>query len=156
VTTQIEFLIDHQEAVPAVCDWLFDEWAHKCSQLTRAGHLAEMMLALSRDCVPIQLVALDGHTPCGIAILKPHEMRKAYPTWKYWLGSVFVRPERRGRGIATLLSQRIETVARSLGVGRLHLQTERLDGGLYSRLGFQPVEQAHYNGCHVLVMAKNL
>jgi GNAT superfamily N-acetyltransferase len=156
VPVQIEFLIDHKEAAPVVSDWLFDEWGHLAPQLTRANHLAEMMSALSRDCVPVHLLALANETPCGTATLKLHEMLKVYPDWKYWLGNVFVRSESRGEGIATLLCQHIESVARTLSVGKLHLQTERLDGGLYSRLGFRRIEQVHYNGRDVLVMAKNL
>ena len=55
-----------------------------------------------------------------------------------------------------MMCKEIETVARRLQVPRLHLQTEHLDGGLYARLGFLPVDQVEHNGYHVLVMAKDL
>lgn len=153
---RIEYLVDHPDVVPLVSDWIFDEWAHRRPQLTRTAHLAEVSAALSRESVPIQLIALDQGIACGVAILKPHEMFNLFPDWHCWLGSVFVRTESRGRGVATLLCQRIETIARALGIPRLHLQTERLDGGLYAKLGFQPVKDVHHNGYHVLVMKKDL
>lgn len=139
MTLQIKFLADHPEAVSTVADWIFDEWAHKRAGLTREDHADEMTAQLSRTHVPIQLIALDDRAVVGIAVLKPHEMRAVYPDWLHWLGSVVVRPDIRGRGVATLMCKEIETVARRLQVPKLHLQTGRLDGGLYA-----------------LVMAKNL
>ncbi len=156
MTITIDFLAAHPEAVPVVADWIFDEWAHKRVGLTREAHANEQAAELSRTRVPIQLVALEGQTVVGVAVLKPHEMLSRYPEWQHWLGSVIVRPDARGKGVATELCNQLEAVARSLNVPRLHLQTERLDGGLYARLGFQPVARVDHNGYRVLVMIKDL
>jgi hypothetical protein len=37
-----------------------------------------------------------------------------------------------------------------------YLQTERHDGGLYARLGWQPLEEVHYHGVDVLVMGNQV
>ncbi|MDB2356031.1 hypothetical protein N9V89_02245 [Pseudoalteromonas sp.] len=38
----------------------------------------------------------------------------------------------------------------------IHLQTEKLDGGLYKQLGWQPIEQVNNRGVEVLVMSKHI
>jgi GNAT superfamily N-acetyltransferase len=57
------------------------------------------------------------------------------------LGSVFVRPEHRGRGVAAALTAEIARFARKQGVGRLTLKTfaqnEEALAAWY-RLGFEP------------------
>ena len=111
---------------------------------------------LGRDMLPIAVLALDGDAPVGVAELKEHEMLSLYPDHTPWLGSVFVRPESRGRGIASQLASQIAALAESRGATRIFLQTERLDGGLYARLGWQPVEQVTYRGQQVLLMVKRL
>ena len=65
-------------------------------------------------------------------------------------------PAHRGNGIASRIANRTAEIARSLGVKTLHVQTERLDGGLYARLGWAPFEQVNYRGLDVLVMERHL
>ena len=62
----------------------------------------------------------------------------------------------RGRGIAGALVRYVEQLAVDRGITVLHLQTERLDGGLYAREGFEPLVQIEDRGLPVLVMAKAL
>jgi len=156
MTTEFAYLADYPSAVPLVAGWLFDEWGHERPGLTRDVAVANLQARLSRDTIPIQVVAVDNSAVVGVAILKPHELQHRYPNWLHWLGSVFVVQERRGRGLATALCRHVEQVAVQLGVPKLHLQTEHLDGGLYARLGFQPIETVHEHNHEVLVMAKSL
>jgi GNAT superfamily N-acetyltransferase len=111
---------------------------------------------LSRDTPPVQLLAVQGPVPVGIAILKPHEARHLFPDFRFWLGSVFVPAPARGAGIATALCQHVELIARDLAIPRLHLQTECLDGGLYARIGFHPHVQFRDGDDDVLLMTKDL
>jgi GNAT superfamily N-acetyltransferase len=85
-----------------------------------------------------------------------HEMSDLYPDRRFWLGNVFVAPEFRGRGIASALAMQIVEIARGQNANALHLQTTKLDGGLYGRLGWERIEQVHYRGYKALVMAKSL
>lgn len=48
------------------------------------------------------------------------------------------------------------SIAVNLDVHNLYLQTERLNGGLYYRLGWKPVEQVNYRGLDVLVMENEI
>jgi len=92
----------------------------------------------------------------GVAVLKLHEMFDRYPEKDFWLGDVFVAPECRGQGIGSALAMRIVEIAKSRGIGSLHLQTQNLNGGLYAKLGWEKMEQTHYKGYDALVMVKQL
>ena len=150
-----ELLADRPEAIPIVARWYFDEWCRE------AGHAYEEICQRigaprERDQLPIVVLAVEGAFVVGVAELKPHEMQSLYPGRSPWLGGVFVRPESRGQGIASALAARIVEIAAQGGHERIFLQTTALDGGLYARLGWQPLEQVHYRGLDVLVMAKRL
>jgi len=43
-----------------------------------------------------------------------------------------------------------------MGISKLYLQTESLDGGLYARLGWKPVVESDTRGFPVLVMVRGL
>jgi len=43
-----------------------------------------------------------------------------------------------------------------MGVSELYLQTEALDGGLYARLGWKPLQEADNRSYRVLLMVRRL
>ena len=152
-----EFLTDRIEAVPIVARWYFDQWGHEVPGLNSLEKTHEAIInELQRHRLPIALLAVEGDKVVGVAELKPHEMFSIYPDKQPWLGSVFVAPASRGKGIASQLALRIAGMAGSLGAEQLYLQTTSLDGGLYARLGWKPIEQVRYRNLDVLVMEKKL
>ena len=148
------FLADRQDAIPIIAGWYFEQWGHitKASVETTSAKMRE---ALNRDKIPLFVLAVEDDEIVGVAELKYREMT-IYPDKEHWIGGVFVPPAHRGKGIASRVANRIAEIARSLGVKTLHVQTERLDGGLYSRLGWAPFEQVNYRGLDVLVMERHL
>ena len=150
------YLADRLEAVPQIARWWFDEWGH-----TRPGDSVEALTSrvrglLNRDQLPIQVVTILENRIVGVAVLKLHEKFDLYPDKDFWLGDVFVAPEFRGQGIGSALVMRIVEIAKSRGIGSLHLQTQNLNGGLYAKLGWKTIEQTHYKGYDALVMVKQL
>lgn len=138
-----------------VAQWLFGEWGDPAR-----GHSLEQLVdrlssRMSLDSLPMHLLALEQAKPVGFVALKLYEM-ESYPERKYWLGSLYVPPEKRGHGIASALIEELVNRAYTYRVACLSLQTERLDGGLYSRHGWQPVETAISHGDRVLVMERYL
>ena len=144
-------LADRPDAVPTVARWYFDEWGQAVPGNTYAKTCERINGGLNRDRLPLHLLAVDGDRVLGVARLKLREM-SIYPDREHWLGGVYVASAARGRGLASALCREARDLAASLGVSSLHLQTERLDGGLYARLGWRAVEQVRYNGHEVLVM----
>jgi GNAT superfamily N-acetyltransferase len=85
--------------------------------------------------VTVTLLALHGTAPAGHAALRPHQRSLE-------VKKVFVDTAYRGRGIARMLMESLETVASEQGIGTLVLQTGDLQHDairLYERLGYYPI-----------------
>lgn len=153
---EIHFLADKTDALPLVAGWLYTEWGQRDPGNSPEATAERLAAELSRDRLPIVVVAAYDGVVVGTAALKRHELQARFPDLCHWLGGVYVSAAARGRGIAGALVRHVEQLAIDHGIAALHLQTERLDGGLYARLGFQPIEQIEHRGIDVLVMVKPL
>jgi GNAT superfamily N-acetyltransferase len=131
---RIAFLKDHPAHVETVSRWIFDEWDH----VTVADLDAEIRIVRDRlndDRVPLSLVALDGTECAGTVSIYTYDLdsrRDLTP----WLAALYVRPDRRDRGIGGALVDRTIAVARGLGIGTLYLHTETA-AGFYRRRGWR-------------------
>ncbi len=148
-------LADCPEAIPQIASWYFDEWGHLRKDSDLRGIEKKLRCSLNHDDLPLVTLAVENEEIVGVAELKFHEM-DMFPEREHWLGGVYVPVKNRGRGIASQLIQHALQLARTLGVSTLFLQTEKPDGGLYSSLGWIPIEKVHYRGLDVLVMERNL
>jgi GNAT superfamily N-acetyltransferase len=153
MSIEIEYLADHPEFVPQIAGWYFDEWGYKVSENSIERIAERLSSKLNRERAPIPIVAIASRKLIGTAELKIREM-DIYPDREFWLGNVYVDVTARRRGVAKLLVQRIEEIAKQLKIRELFLQTEKLTGGLYAELGWLPIEKIDYHGVQVLVMHK--
>ena len=132
-----------------------DAWSRDDSPRARERALEEVRQSLDTASLPVTRVATRGGRFAGAAQLKVREMAR-YPEFEWWLGGVFVEPGYRGAGLATRLVAACADEAVRRGIPRLHLQTERPDGGLYARAGWRPVERIVEHGLDKLVMVREL
>jgi len=154
-TLAFEYLADRPEDVPLIIEWWRSVWADRMGD--DIPHAEEQLhTSLSKTDLPIHILATLEGVPVGTAALKQQELGDVFPDFQYWLGSVFVAEGVRHGQIASHLSQRIVEIARLLKLPHLYLQTINLDGGLYSKLGWQPVTEFTYKGEHALLMVKEL
>ena len=127
----IELLADRSELIPQLAQLHFQEWG----PLRPGETLERRMLRLRGTCgragIPMAVVATDGPTLCGSAILIGADM-DTRPELSPWLAGVFVVPEFRRRGIGTSLVEHITNRAGALGVPTLYLYTPSAET-LYSR-----------------------
>jgi GNAT superfamily N-acetyltransferase len=144
------------ELVPLVAGWLWDEWGHLRPGSSLDALTQDIHSKLDPGTLPIQVLALADEVPVGVAMLKPHEMRDVFPDRTPWLGSVVVARAFRCNGIGAALTREIEELARRRGFTRLYLQTEREDGGVYGRLGWQTCDRLSYHGYQANVMTREL
>jgi hypothetical protein len=112
------------------------------------------MQRMDRDKVPLALVAFQGSEPVGSASLIIREM-ETHPQFLHWLGSVYIHHPYRNQGIGSQLVEYAASEAERLGVRELYLYTRHHES-FYSRLGWRPVERAHYHGREVLIMKRGL
>lgn len=74
------------------------------------------------DVLPIGMVAFEDSVPVGIAVLKSESI----PSQKHlgpWVGCGFVLPERRGRGVGSLLLHAVVKKAVDLGYRNVYCGT---------------------------------
>lgn len=148
-------LADRQDTIPTIAEWYFKEWGYlrDISSVEKTETLLQDYL--NREEIPLLILAVDGEEVLGVVQLKCYEM-DLYPEKEHWLGGVYVPPKYRGKKVAENLVKKAVETARSHQVQNLFLQTRRIDGGLYKRLGWKPVEKMVYRGEEILIMKKQL
>ncbi|WP_324017072.1 GNAT family N-acetyltransferase [Aeromonas hydrophila] len=149
---ELLLLADAPSAAGVVASWYFDEWCRDTGRCTQEQVLAKVTAATQVDRAPLMVLARLAGEWVGAAELKIREMAM-FPEYEHWLGGVYVVEKARGQGVASLLVTEILSRARRAGISKLYLQTENLTGGVYCRHGFKALEEVHYKGLHVLVMA---
>jgi N-acetylglutamate synthase-like GNAT family acetyltransferase len=157
MTGDIEFalLTDRPGEIARVARWWFDEWGLPERHPSFAEYVRELE-ALTDEVLPIHLIAERAGRAVGVATLKTKVGHHVIPGQSHWLSGVYVEPSCRCRGVATALCQRIVLAATRKSITRLYLQTEYLDGGLYSKLGWTPVRKHREGGVAQLIMVKDL
>lgn len=152
---KLEYLADHPELLPTVAQWYFEEWGYLSEEKTLEQDIQRLQIYLNKDKVPLMLLAVEEGELLGAAQLKFREM-SIYPEKQHWVGGVYVAEAHRGKGIARQILVELIAIAKSLKIETLYLQTEHLNGGLYGRMGWTPIEQVNYRGIDVLVMEKDI
>lgn len=152
---KFEFLVDRPVAIDMVSCWYFEEWGRLNPKASAQGIAKKISQSMNREKPPLLLLAVENDNVVGAAELKYREM-DIYPDKEHWLGGLFVIPQRRGLGIGSKLIERVILLAERFGIKELYLQTERLDGGLYSHQGWESLEAVNYKGSEVLVMQKHV
>ncbi|WP_444924535.1 GNAT family N-acetyltransferase [Microbulbifer sp. DLAB2-AF] len=152
---ELQLLAENKQALPIVAEWYFTEWGYLRESNSLAKTRESLSDYLNTDKIPLLVIAVDSGAILGAAQLKYCEMT-IYPEKEHWLGGVYVSKSHRGKKIAEAIIDRIISLAEQLGVSKLYLQTEHLDGGLYSCLGWNPIEKVTYCGLEVLVMEREL
>jgi GNAT superfamily N-acetyltransferase len=148
---KLELLANHPEMLPILAKWYFDHWGHHRENHSIAKEIDRLQEYLNINNIPLIVIALEEGELMGAAQLKIREM-SIYPEKEFWLGGVYVSKDHRGKRVAEKIIKKIISLAEDFGVTVLYLQTEKLDGGLYRRMGWKPIEQVKYRGLDVLVM----
>lgn len=137
-----------------LAQWYHAQWGRDAG-ISLPQELQRLRQPQDAQGFPHVIVAVDEGQPVAAVQLKRREMA-ALPQYEHWLGSVFVADSHRGRGLAGQLVERAVAQARRMQVKELYLQTESLEGGLYARLGWQPLFEMDSHGHRVLVMVRAL
>jgi predicted N-acetyltransferase YhbS len=153
----IATLRKHAEHVPELAKIYFDTWGYINPEETLAeitAHLTEVYTS-SRDGMPETLVAVESGGLLGAATLQ--DKTRLFPDIERtpWLAGVYVKPECRSRGIASLLIREVENTALRAGHETLHLCTHEHEA-YYARLGYATIESRSFRGEKTFVMAKSL
>lgn len=150
----ISLLADYPHFIPVLARWLYDEWGRNNPAASLEGNTALLREQCRRDELPITLVAVNDSKPVGTATVRLWDLASR-PDLSPWLASVFVQPERRGRGLGKQLVRAAETHAVRLGVTTLHLFTYS-HASFYTGLGWRYLATDENRGQSVIVLSKQL
>lgn len=151
---EIDYLANHQESVPQIAGWFYEEWSNLYPNRTRDDFDNLVRARARKDKLPLALVAVESGMVVGTISLKMQDMndRNAYVPW---VAGLYVVKEWRSRGIGTKLVQAVEGKAREMGIRKLFLYTPKSER-FYSRLGWCIIGHTGYRGTPVSLMEKEI
>lgn len=153
---EFDVLANRRELLPTLARWYFRQWGHRVPGRTLQDECERLARYCNADRIPLVMLALERGELLGAVTLRFRE-RESMAEREHWLGGVYVAAPHRGRGLAARLVAHALECAAALGVRQLYLQTEADDGGLYRRLGWQPLERVHHlRGVDVRVMVRDV
>jgi GNAT superfamily N-acetyltransferase len=147
----------HPEHVPELAKIYFDTWGYINPVETLAqivAHLDDVHVCAT-GAMPETFLALEPGHLLGAATLQEKSRLASDTDRTPWLAGVYVKPEHRSRGIASLLIRAVESAALAAGCDTLHLCTHEHEA-YYARLGYVTVETGDFHGEKTFVMAKSL
>ena len=151
---EIAYLVDHEEAIGELAQWLYGEWSYLHPDKTIDDVKNAIAERTNRDCVPMALVAFEGTILKGTVCLRTHDM-DTHLDLSPWLAGLYVARPWRGQGIGTALVKAVEHKAIALGIRKLYLYTPSAEV-FYLRLAWLTREVTEYRGIKVTIMEKEM
>ena len=130
------------------------EWKHLYADWDERSALAEFLNQKGDGSLPATLVLHEGMELVGSVsvVFGDCPVRLDLDPW---LASLYVVPQRRGRGHGLELVQAAIELAAAAGVGRLHVFTESAEK-LFQRCGFEILERTMLRDVPITVLARAL
>jgi GNAT superfamily N-acetyltransferase len=144
--TEINLLCDRQDFIPVLVEHIWNEWKHDFINLTdykTPEALYNFYRSTSGIQIPTAYVMHKNDTFIGTCLVDNEDMQ-LYPDRRPWLASVYIAPEFRNKGYASLL---INYVAPKYPLLHLWTFNQQL-ADLYKRFGFEEKEVISEHGCH--------
>jgi GNAT superfamily N-acetyltransferase len=153
---QIDYLINHQRFLPVLTDLMYHHWQPLLEALgkSRPDFELSMQERCHTDSLPLALVAFERDHVFGTIALKPQDL-DIRPQLTPWLGGLFVLPEYRGCGVASLLIPCMVKEAARLHLSDLYLWTPSAES-LYARHGWVLMEKTPYHTYEISIMHRRL
>jgi predicted N-acetyltransferase YhbS len=151
---KIDYLAEHTHFIPALSEWFLQEWREFYGDKSWEDVAETFYERLNRNNMPLSLVAFEENHPFGTISL----LEESIPTHKHlapWLGALYVREEKRHRGVGRRLIEAGVVEAGRLGAGRLFTGIRKAEG-YYLKLGWRTVERTNYHGEEITIMRLDL
>jgi GNAT superfamily N-acetyltransferase len=133
--------------------WFAREWGDHDPQNTVRGFAERLPSSANRDRLPICILGLLDGEPAATATRKFREIEYS-KTADFWLGSVYVREDVRGRGHGRAIVAAAEALAPAKQFTPLYVYTPSKEA-FYSRLGWRTVGTTIADGKRVTVMIRH-
>jgi N-acetylglutamate synthase-like GNAT family acetyltransferase len=155
---KIEKLKFHPELVRLLAHLMHREFGQYFPEETEAELEHVFQNRLNENCLPITYVALENGQFVGTFSLRESDSKLAnkfspalQKNYSPWVGSVYVIPEKRKRGIGKILMERAKQETKKLGYRHLYLFTTHAEEW-YCALGFHTIEKTFLGKHPVAIM----
>ena len=146
-------LADHVSHLPRLAEWQHVEFGYLNSSNTIERYVERLSASLQTSDLPKTVIALRGDTLLGSASLVRQTITHQHLL--PWLSSVYVDPQYRGGGIASMLVKEVERAAADIGSEKIYLFTPSSER-LYASLGWELMEYSRHRELKIAVMSKAL
>lgn len=144
-------LNEYPEYVPLVAKWAFEAWGGYNPSASLEKAQQKFNQHLNKNALPLTLLALDNNIPIGMCSLR--ESDGILPELSPWLGSLYVEPAYRGKGVGKQLIEAIIKKSQEMNYAQLYLLTfEATLPYWYEKLGWQNIGADELNGYPITVM----
>ena len=151
---EIVALFDRPKFIPLVAGWNWTEWRDLLPCASCEAFADDLRAKTRRDGIPITLLAFDDGVPVGTVSLLADDLESRSELTP-WLASLYVAPEKRGRGLGKMLAQHAVDAARGFGIGKLYLYTPGQES-FYQQLGWEFFETTQFRGRAITIMRQHL
>jgi len=131
---EVKQLAECPESLATVGNWIYEQWWR------RRYNSAEVVLSwlrthMQKDAVPFTVVAFADGLPVGSCAVIENDCvhRKQYAPW---VAAVFVKPELRHRGVASLILQEAAHIAARINVAGLYIDCLAITAPVYEKNGW--------------------
>jgi GNAT superfamily N-acetyltransferase len=135
---QVKQLSECPEHLVTVGTWIYEEWWKRPTN-TAEVVLSRLRTHTRKDQVPFTVVALaDGH-PVGSCCVIENDCEHR-PQYTPWVAAVYVKPEMRHRGVASLLLQEAAGIAERTHLNGLYIDCLSVTAPVYAKNGWTILE----------------
>jgi GNAT superfamily N-acetyltransferase len=147
---QIVWIGECPQTVPTLARWHVDAFGEMIDEWLFEEASFELRTHVAKRAVPTTLVALEAGQALGSVSLLDSDW-PAPDRYAPWLGTLYVKPEARGRGIGAALIRAAVEEAAALDVPQLHLWTPE-HAEFYLKLGWESLGAYRFGDLDVSLM----
>ncbi|MEZ5216406.1 MAG: GNAT family N-acetyltransferase [Ilumatobacteraceae bacterium] len=157
---EIVELCDHPEVGPLLARWHAAEWSHLYDEWDEDAARTEFASMSQPGRVPTTYVAFEGRRRDlgavlgSISIVETDDLA-GFEHLTPWLASLYIREDRRGSGVGSLLVAHLVEQARRMSLTRLHLFTAGQEA-YYAAKGWEVLARVSVHDEPAAVMALRL
>jgi GNAT superfamily N-acetyltransferase len=149
---RIDAIGRHPHHIPDLAAWHHAEWGPLYDDWTLDAAAAELADHATRTSLPTTLLLMEGEALLGSVSLLIEDAPALQDRGSPWLGSLFMRPDARGRGGGRVLVDAAVAHAAGEGVAVLRLFTLWHED-FYATLGWRVEERTTLHGTPVVIMS---
>lgn len=153
---EVILMKDAQEHIPLLAQWIYDEFRGYDLTLTKEKMIDAFSNRLRDNGLPLTLVVIKESKPIAMISLKEKgepefsELAEGNP----WIGSLFVVPEERNKGIGQELLNMVITIGDHMGYQRAFVYTSKPEkNSWYLKNGAQQIESRPFRGHKITIFS---